>query len=206
MSPASPATINLNNNLGVELSVKDTIDEPDTQPWALCGIIAGPPTASSDELFPHDSFGYLIPGALDIGIIQDENNDALVFPQGGTAGDWYSFTCDELGTDEVYIHYMTSRLVSDCKNDSLLIMQNDLEAEKKSIYLGKVKCIDPTNPPPPEEAGVIHSPGREDIIEEGQESEIPEGFEYLGPQTIEVTNEGEFIDKGYLDQGNPPSN
>lgn len=198
--PATPVDIPagvVGNPLDVEVGVDDTIDEPDDTPWTLCGVIAGVPLNSSEnDGFSYDVLGTLDPAEQDVEIRQDLNDDSVFFPQGGAAEDVHTFRCVDEGVNDLHFYFMTSRIVNACDAESLRIMQDSPDTKKKTLSLGRVRCIDPTNPPPPEEAGLERS--------EGLTPQNQSGFEYVGPQTIEVGADGEFIDQGYLDQGNPP--
>ena len=207
--PATPVDIPVGvvgNPIDVEIGVNDTIDEPDDTPWTLCGTIAGTPLNSSEnDGFSYDVLGSLDPAEQDVEIRQDVNDDSIFFPQGGSTEDVHTFRCVAEGTNDLYFYFMTSRIVNSCDAESLRIMQDDPGTEKKTLALGKVRCIDPLNPPPPEEAGLERSVGVGDGIDENTSGNgVPEGFEYIGGQTIEVGTDGEFIDHGYLDRGNPP--
>ena len=201
--PATPVDLVANmigNPLDVEISVNDTIDEPDNTPWTLCGIIAGTPLDSfENSSFSYDVLGSLDPAEKDVVMRQDVNDDSIFFPQGGFTEDTHTFNCIDEGTNDLYFYYMASRVVRDCSTESLRIMQDDPNTEKKNLPLGEVRCIDPNNPPPPKEAGLERSEG----IPVGENQGVPPGFEYIGGQTIEIGAEGEFIDQGYQDRGNP---
>lgn len=190
MNPGSNLKLQLNQSFLVEIGVTDTDPSEDSEPWTLCGIIAREPNPADWDFYAYDHFLALSPSSAEVAIVQDQSNLAYDFPPGGMTEVQKNFACDIEGKDEVYFHYMTSRLVSDCSSESLIKMQNDPNVDRKSVKLGDVECFVEIVEPP-EEAGVIHSPSVESVETEtgGGDSEVPEGFCKVVPVPIEIDEE-----------------
>lgn len=131
----SGSQFEVGQSFAATVTVNDTINEPSTTPWTLCGEI--------------NATGPVSPSSRDVAVIQNPQGNIAEFPQGSRVTRQSMFSCDDEGDASLVFNYRTSRKVTSCDAASLIAMQNDPDSEEKMMSLGSVKCVKPAVPPQP---------------------------------------------------------